>query len=99
MKRTLTTLTVATMVLGHASLASACPLCKYALESNDSEPLAYMVSILFMMGTITTLFLSVAGMLWWMTKQEKKNLTAAGYEHIFENAGNFPHLANVKVTQ
>jgi hypothetical protein len=99
MKRTLNTIVGGILFLAQASLASACPMCKYALESNEYEPLAYMISILFMMGTISTLFFSVAGLLWWVTVQEKKKLTAAGYEHLFENAGNQPHLAKVNSNQ
>lgn len=64
----------------------ACPLCKFALETSPDEPRAYMISILFMMGTIMTLFSSMAFLLWWVSKQEKMNLTAAGYQHLFENA-------------
>ena len=74
----------------------ACPMCKYALESDPLEPKAYMVSILFMMGTIMTLFASVAVLLWWVSKQEKMNLTAAGYQHLFENGVNQPQLAEAK---
>lgn len=68
-------------------------MCKYALETDENEPKAYMFSILFMIGTISTLFLGVAGLLWWVSKQEKLALNAAGYQHIFENAGSQPHLA------
>lgn len=82
---------LATLVLVHASTASACPMCKYALESDAAEPQAYMVSILFMMGMISTLFASVGGLLWWVSKQEKLALTAAGYQHVFENAGSQPY--------
>ena len=96
MKRTLKTTMLAGLVLAQASSAWACPMCKYALESNDLEPRAYMISILFMMGAIMTLFLSVAGLLWWVTKLEKKKLNDAGYQHLFDNAGSQPHLAKVK---
>lgn len=65
--------------------ASACPMCKLALETDDPQPKAYMVSILFMMGTIFTLFGVVASFVWWVTKQERRALEAAGYQHLFEN--------------
>jgi uncharacterized membrane protein len=96
MKRTLKTLGLGILLLAQASNAWACPMCKYALETNDVEPMAYMVSILFMMGMISTLFLAVTGLLWWVSRQEKKNLSSAGYEHLFENAGSQPYLAKVK---
>jgi uncharacterized membrane protein len=65
-------------------------MCKYALESDPAEPRAYMVSILFMMGTIMTLFASVGVLLWWVSRYEKMSLTAAGYQHLFENGVNQP---------
>ena len=93
MKRTLKSIAFAALVLAHATSAWACPMCKYALETDESEPQAYMVSILFMMGMISTLFASVAVLLWWVSKHEKMAMTAAGYQHLFENAGSQPYLA------
>lgn len=81
------------MILANSTSAWACPMCKYALETDENEPKAYMISILFMMGTITTLFASVAVLLWWVSKQEKMVINAAGYQHIFENAVSQSHLA------
>ena len=97
MKRTLKTIAFGTLVLlSQASSVWACPMCKYALETDDNEPKAYMISILFMMGMITALFSSVTVLLWWISKQERKNLTAAGYQHLFENAGSQPYLVKAK---
>ena len=96
MRQTLKTIVLATLLLAQATSAWACPMCKYALESDDLEPRAYMISILFMMGTIGTLFFSMAALCWWVTKLEKKKLRDAGYQHLFENAGSQPHLAKVK---
>ena len=96
MRQTLKTIVLASLVLAQATSAWACPMCKYALESNDLEPQAYMISILFMMGTIGTLFFGMAALCWWVTKLEKKKLRDAGYQHLFENAGSQPHLAKVK---
>lgn len=81
-----------TIVLVQATNIWACPMCKYALETDELEPKAYMTSILFMIGMITSLFLAVAAGLWWVSRQDKMTLTAAGYQHLFENAGNQPHL-------
>ena len=70
----------------NASSAFACPMCKLALESDDPQPRAYMTSILFMLGMITTMFGSVAGLMVWVSRQETKALTDAGYDHVLENA-------------
>jgi uncharacterized membrane protein len=96
MNRILKSIAVGTLVLAQASNAWACPMCKYALETDAPEPKAYMISILFMMGMITALFVSVGVLLWWVAKQEKMALTAAGYQHLFENAGSQPYLAKPK---
>lgn len=91
MKQTLKSIAFASLVLAQASSAWACPMCKYALETDEAEPQAYMVSILFMMGMISTLFASVAVLLWWVAKHEKMAMTAAGYQHLFENGASQPH--------
>lgn len=84
------------VAISQSSSAWACPLCKFALETNDAEPQAFMISILFMMGMITALFAAVAGLLWWINRLETKKLKAAGYGHLFENAGSQPYLADVE---
>ena len=96
MKRASKIACLVAVAMSPSSSAWACPLCKFALETNDSEPTAYMISILFMMGMITAMFFAVAGLLWWISRLEKKNLTSAGYGHLFENAGSQPHLAKAK---
>jgi uncharacterized membrane protein len=63
----------------------ACPMCKMALESDDPQPRAYMISILFMLGTISTVFGCVGALMLWVNRYEKKALTEAGYEHLFVN--------------
>ena len=93
MSRSLKSIAVAIMVLAQSSSAWACPLCKYALETDENQPKAYMISILFMMGMIMTLFSSVGVLLWWVSKQEKMVINAAGYQHIFENAVSQSHMA------
>ena len=74
------------MFLTGVNSASACPLCKLAMETDDPQPRAYMISILFMMGTIFTLFGAVSAGVWWLSRQERRSLEAAGYGHLFENA-------------
>ncbi len=69
-----------------ANSAWACPMCKLALETDDPQPRAYMVSILFMMGTIFLLFGAVGAAAWWLTRKEQRSLEAAGYGHLFHNA-------------
>jgi len=88
MKNSLKLLMLSLVFASQSVNAWACPMCKYSLESNDAEPTAYMISILFMMGTITVLFGLVAGLLVWVSRLEKKNLKSAGYEHVLENAVN-----------
>jgi hypothetical protein len=94
MNRTLKSLALGIVVLGQTSNAWACPMCKYALETDAPEPKAYMISILFMMGMISALFSAVGVLLWWVAKQEKMALTAAGYQHLFDNAGSQPYRSN-----
>ena len=67
------------------STAQACPMCKYALESDDPQPRAYMVSILFMMGMIGGIFTGLIAVLCWLSRNERAALDAAGYQHLFEN--------------
>ena len=95
MKQARTIAAMGTLFLAQASNVWACPMCKYALETDAPEPKAYMVSILFMMGMISTLFFSVGVLLWWVSKQEKMALNAAGYQHLFDNAGSQPYLVKV----
>ncbi len=73
------------MILAGANSAQACPMCKLALETDDAQPFAYMVSILFMMGTIFTLFGLVSAFVWWVARHERRAMEAAGYTHLFEN--------------
>src|SRR4051794_31791090 len=73
------------LILAGADSAWACPMCKLALETDDPQPRAYMYSILFMMGTIFTLFSAMGGFVWWLSRQERRSLEAAGYGHLFEN--------------
>lgn len=80
---------LATMFLC-ASEASACPMCKLALETDDPQPRAYMFSILFMLGMIGSMFAGVTGLLIWLSRRERLVLEAAGYQHIFENGVSQP---------
>ena len=99
MKRTLKTIAIGTLVLANANSVWACPMCKFALETDAAEPKAYMISILFMIGMISTLFCSVGVLLWWVSKQEKMALNAAGYQHLFDNAGSQPYLVKSKANR
>lgn len=65
--------------------ATACPLCKIANENTDERPRAYMISILFMLGMMGTVSGSVGGLVWWVNKQERKQLEDAGYGHVLHN--------------
>ncbi|MBC8114592.1 MAG: hypothetical protein H7062_09455 [Candidatus Saccharimonas sp.] len=79
-----------TMVLVGASEAWACPMCKMALETDDPQPRAYMFSILFMLGMIGSMFAVVTGLLIWLSRRERLELEAAGYQHLFENGVSQP---------
>jgi len=68
-----------------ASQALACPMCKFALESDDPQPRAYMYSILFMMGMIASVFAGLIAFLYWLSKNERAAMDAAGYQHLFDN--------------
>ncbi len=76
---------VLTLLLSGVSEARACPMCKMALETDDPQPRAYMLSILFMLGMIGSMFGGVAALLIWLTRRERLVLEAAGYQHLFEN--------------
>lgn len=69
-----------------ASEVWACPMCKFAVEADDPKPRAYMYSILFMLGAMATVVGGVIALLCWLSRMERANLDAAGYQHLFENA-------------
>lgn len=70
-----------------ASAVQACPNCKFALEAEASpQPRAYMLSIIFMLAVIMSLFAAMSGLLWWLSKQDCRALTEAGYDHVLHNA-------------
>jgi len=77
-----------TFVLAGAVEARACPMCKLALETDDPQPRAYMLSILFLLGMIGSMFAAVIGLLVWLSRRERLELEAAGYQHLFENGVN-----------
>ena len=73
------------VICASASSAWACPMCKFALESDDPTPKAYMISILFMLTAIGTVVGGLIGFLFWLSKNERAAMNAAGYQHLFEN--------------
>ena len=75
MKRFLIPFLALAFVLGSfeltAPVASACPMCKTANESeSDDLPRAYMLSILFMLAMPATIFTGLGFSLYRMTKRE-----------------------------
>lgn len=60
-------------------------MCKMALESDDPQPTAYMYSILFMLGAMTTVVGGLIAFLCWLSRHERAAMDAAGYQHLFEN--------------
>lgn len=84
-RRVQLTALVFTGICASASQAWACPMCKFALESDDPTPRAYMISILFMLLAIGSVVGGLIGFLYWLTKNERAAMNAAGYQHLFEN--------------
>lgn len=72
------------------SAAWACPMCKIALENDDPQPKAYMISILFMLGMIMSIAFGVGVLTWYINRNDRRALEAAGYQHLFENGVNAP---------
>lgn len=71
-----------------AATVLACPMCKMAVEEDDPQPRAYFISILFMLGMISSVTSAVGGLLWYVNRAEQRNLTEAGYEHVLRNGVN-----------
>lgn len=78
-----------------ASRVWACPMCKFALETDDPKPRAYMYSILFMLFAIGAVVGGLITFLCWLSKHERAAMDAAGYQHLFENGVTNPALAPV----
>ena len=81
----LTVIALAWVCLGASSQVRACPMCKYALETDDLRPRAYMYSILFMLGAMGAVVGGLIGFLCWLSRHERAAMDAAGYQHLFEN--------------
>jgi len=60
--------------------ASACPMCKAALDGDDARPRAYMISILFMLSVPLCLFSGLGYGLWRLSREEVERLRAAGQD-------------------
>lgn len=75
------------------SSAWACPMCKMALETDDPQPRAYMISILFMLGMMASVTTAVGAVMYWVNRCERRALEAAGYHHVLHNAVNAPATA------
>jgi hypothetical protein len=88
--RLLTALSATTLIFSTAPSLWACPMCKLALETDDPQPRAYMVSILFMLGMIMSAFGGMAGLLVWVSRTERRALSEAGYDHVLHNAVSAP---------
>ncbi len=88
-----------TAALGFSAQSAvwACPLCKVAVENDDNQPMAYMISILFMLGMIMSVSFGVGVLAWWVNRNDRLALEAAGYQHLFENGVNAPPEANASV--
>jgi hypothetical protein len=71
-----------------ASQASACPMCKLAVQEDDPQPRAYMISILFMLFMITAVIGTFGLLLVWVNRAEKRAIADAGYQHLLQNGVN-----------
>ena len=60
--------------------ATACPMCKAALDGDDARPRAYMISILFMLSVPLCLFSGLGYGLWRLSREEVERLRAAGQD-------------------
>ena len=65
-------------------------MCKMALETDDPQPRAYMISILFMLGMMGSVTTGVGAVMYWVNRSERRALEAAGYHHVLHNAVNAP---------
>lgn len=65
---------------GTASIATACPNCKLANESESGRPRAYMYSILFMIGMPATIFTGFGVSFYRMVKKAQIEADAAAEE-------------------
>ena len=59
-------------------LASACPMCKAAVEEDDRQPRAYMYSILFMLGVPGTMGVGMTVGLVVLGRREAQAMLDAG---------------------
>lgn len=60
--------------------ASACPMCKAATEADDLKPMAYMYSILFMLGVPGTLGIGMVVGLVVLGRKEAQAMEDAGMD-------------------
>lgn len=60
--------------------ASACPMCKAATEEDDLQPMAYMYSILFMLGVPGTLGIGMVAGLVVLGRKEAQAMEDAGMD-------------------
>ena len=65
---------------GTATVASACPNCKLANETESSRPRAYMYSILFMIGMPATIFTGFGVSFYRMVKKAQLDADDASEE-------------------
>lgn len=57
--------------------ASACPMCKAALEEDDARPKAYMYSIIFMLSVPAVMVAGMTGLLFKLSRSEQRVLEEA----------------------
>ena len=62
--------------------ANACPNCKFANETEDNRPRAYMYSILFMIGMPATIFTGFGISFYRMVKKAEAEAAAADLENV-----------------
>ena len=70
----LAVLLTATLLLGSVQTASACPSCKNGVASDSKLPMAFQMSILFMLGVPATLMTGLGIGLYRMNKVQEEAL-------------------------
>ena len=76
-RRVVLPMTLALLVVGLPSLASACPMCNQSIQEDKSLPFAYQASILFMLAIPFSLAGGLGGLIWYKFRLHERATQAA----------------------